>query len=1144
MLLILVAVVVLVLSIVLAWLAGPVLALTGTALLILRILLVVLGAAAAGAILYLYFKEKRLDSAARNLPGGGDLDSLLRAAEKQLATAQRTGPKSIDALPLLYILGEANSAKTTAVIKSGLDPELLAGQVYRDQDIVTTPVVNLWYANSCVFAEAGDAVRKAPVLWSRLIRKSRPKAIRSAVGKQAPVRAAVVCVSSELFLGTTASDTALAAARSTNQMLRDLARQLGAEVPVYVILTKLDRIPHFAEFVRNLNEEEVSQPLGMAFPRNAVASGIYAEKAMAEATAALDRVFFSLAEFRLELLSRETEANNVDPVYEFPRELRKLRNNLASYLVELTRPSHLNANPYLRGFYFTGVRAHMVEQMVAAAAQQQHAEPAGSGATRMFSAESMRAAAAPQTPQFVSRKQAQWCFLPHLFSSAVLGDRSALAGTSDSRRTHVFRRFAFASLSVLLLALLICITISWANNSRLERSIVTAAKALPTTPVPATMLASTKDLGALDQLRAAVVRLEDYQRNGAPLMYRFGLYHGNSVLQAARRIYFTRFRQLMLANTQADLVAYLNALPATPQPGANYTTAYNALKAYLITTSHPGKSTPDFLAPVLMHYWRNGRALETEQQKQLATRQFRFYATELEHNNPYTISPQSVTVTKARTYLVGFGGFERIYQQMLTAANKAAPSIDFNHLYPGSAATVIDTHVVPGAFTSTGFNFMQDAIQHPGRYFSGEVWVLGKQAPPSLNPATLTQKLTTRYTTDFQTQWRDFLHAAHVVRYRSLADAAAKLQTISNPNSPLLALLFTVSHNTAVADPKVAKEFQPAQVVVSPQSVNKFVGKGNTSYVNGLLGLQAAVAQVAQNPADAANPTAVTPILTASASAHTAASQTAQAFTLDPKGHVDQTVLALLQAPINSVDAVVRGRGPAQANAAGASFCSGFSTLTRKFPFSSNAKVEATPAQVAALLQPGSGSLWHLYNSTLKKLLVRQGSAWVPAPNAPMHLNPRFTRFFNRAAQLSAALYPAKGSPGLTFTTHILPSKGIKSVTVDVDSQHLSGSGVSKQFTWSLATSRQAELIANYGSGTLPLLQFNGPWAVFHLMDKGHLQQSGNAEDLAYPLEISNTPIVVKGVPLVVHLELSGPDANLLVPGGLNSMSCVSRIAR
>lgn len=1141
MLPILVAVLILLFSIALAWFVPPLLGLAGGALLVLRILLVLLGAAASGVILLMHLRERRRDGAARNLPGGADLDSMLRDAERRLAAAQRTGPKSLDSLPLLYILGEANSAKTTAVIKSGLDPELLAGQVYRDQDVVATPVVNLWYANSCAFAEAGDAVRKAPVLWSRLIRRTRPKAARSAMGKQAPVRAAVVCLSSELFLGAAASETALAAARSANQMLRDLAQQLGAEVPVYVILTKLDRLPGFSEFVRNLSEEEVSQPLGMAFPRNPVSSGVYAETAMAAAVAALDCIFFSLSEFRLELLSRETEAKNVDPVYEFPRELRKLRNNLASCLVELTRPSHLNANPYLRGFYLTGVRAHMVEQMVAAAAQQPRAEAAAAGATRMFSSEALRAASVAQTPQVVSRKQAQWCFLPHLFPDVILADRSALAATSNSRRAHVVRRVALGSISAVLLALLLCLTVSWANNSRLEHSISTAASALPSTPVPSTMLASTQDLAALDQLRAAIVQLEGYQQNGAPLLYRFGLYHGDSLLAAARGIYFDRFNKLVLANTQANLVAFLNSLPPTPPQGADYAAAYDPLKAYLITTSNPDKSTPQFLAPVLMQYWVNGRTLDTEQQKDLAERQFEFYASELPHNPPG--SNDTAAVAKARNYLVGFGGFERIYQQMLTAANKVAPSIDFNRLYPGSSATVVDSHVVPGAFSRAGFAFMQDAIQHPDRYFSGEVWVLGNQAPPSLDRATLTQQLTTTYIAAFEDQWRTFLRSASVVKYHSLADAASKLQLISNPNSPLLALLFTASHNTALANPDISKEFQPAQVVVSPDSADKFIGSGNTAYINGLLGLQAAVAQVAQNPAAAADPNAVTPILTASASAHTSASQTAQAFTLDPQAHVDQTVLALLQAPITSVDEVVRGRGPEQANAAGAAFCSAFSPLVAKFPFSPNATMEASPSDVAAVLQPGSGSLWQLYDSTLKTLLVRQGSVWAPVPNAPMHVNPEFVRFFNRAAELSSALYPAAGSPGLNFTTQILPSKGIKSVTVAIDAQRLSGSDVSKQFTWSLATASQASLIADYGSGTLPLLQFSGPWAVFHLMDKGRVEQSGVPARLSYPLEISNTPIVISGVPLVVNLELSGPDAGLLIPGGLGGLRCVSTVA-
>ncbi|MGA7342209.1 MAG: ImcF-related family protein [Terracidiphilus sp.] len=1143
MLAIVVAGLILILSILLAWLVGPLLGLAGTALLVLRILLVALGAIAAGIILFFHFREKHRDAATRNMPGGSDLDALLKDAENRLAAAQRGGVKSLDALPLLYILGDTNSAKTTAVVKSGFDPELLAGQVYREQDIVQTPVANFWYAQASAFVEAGGAVRNASALWNKLVRKTRPKAMRSAMGKEAPVRAAVVCVSSELFLGASAADAALASARSTNQQLRDLAQQLGTEVPVYVILTKLDRIPHFTEFVRNLDNNEVTQPMGMAFPRNAVSSGLYAEKAMGEVVAALDRIFFSLGEFRMNLLTRETDQRNVDPVYEFPRELRKLRNNLASYLVEIARPSHLNANPYLRGLYAIGVRAHIVEQMVASAAAQPQAQPAGSGATRMFSVEMMQAAAQTQAPQTVSRKQAQWCFLPKLFPEVILGDRSALAGTSNSSRTHIFRRVVFASVSALLLLFILCLTVSWIHNSRIEHDIVSAANALPTTATPPTVLASAEALGQLDRLRAAIVQLEDYNENGAPLMYRFGLYHGNRVLDAARRIYFDRFRNLMLANTQANLVASFNALPPTPAQGADYSATYNPLKAYLITTSNPEKSTVEFLPPVLMQYWENGRVPDTADQRDLATRQFEFYAGELPRSNPLPIPPDTLAVNRARTYLNSFGGIERIYQSMLTAANKVAPSIDFNRNYPGSSSTVVDSHVVAGAFTKPGYAFMQDALAHPDRYFSGEVWVLGNQAPASsLDRASLTQQLSTRYATDYAAEWRTYLHSAEVLKYSNLADAASKLQLISNPNSPLLALFFTVSQNTAIANPDISKEFQPAQALVAPDNPDKFVGQGNSNYMNGLIGLQAAVQQVASTPNPSMDPSVVAPIINASTGAHTAATQTAQAFNLDPQAHVDQTILSLMQDPIDSVDAVVRGRGAAAANGGGASFCAAYNQLTGKYPFNPNATVEANASDLTTLLQPGSGKLWQFYDGSLKQFLIQQGTTYAAAPEAPAKVNPDFVRFFNRMAGLSNGLYGA-GSQGLPFTVHIMHSNGIQSVSFQLDAQTLSGSDVSKQFTWSPSTSQRAELAASYGSAMLPLLQFNGPWSVFHLLAKGRMVSGGATDKLDFPLETSNTPIVVNGTPLVVHLELSGPNASLMVPGGLSGMHCVSMVA-
>lgn len=1135
--LIVVAILIFVVSVVLAWAVGPLLGLAGTALLVLRILLVVLGATAAGIMLFFYFRDKRRDAATKNLVGGNDMDSLLRDAEKHLAAAQRGGARTLDTLPLLYILGDANSAKTTAVLKSGFDPELLAGQVYRDQDVVPTPVVNLWFAHESVFVEIGDAVRKAPALWGKLIRRTRPKAMSSAMGKQAPVRAAVVCVSIEQFLGATAADAVVAAARSTNQMLRDLAQQLGTEIPVYVILTKLDRMPHFSEYVRNLTTEEASQPFGMPFSRNAVSSGLYAEKANEEVTAALDRMLFALGEYRLELLNRENDQKNVDPVYEFPREMRKLRNNLASYLVELTRPSHLNANPYLRGFYGTGVRAHMVEQMVAAAAAQPSAQPVGAGATRMFTVESMKAVTAPAGPQTVTRKTAQWCFLPRIFPNVILEDRSALAVTSNSQRTHHFRRFVLGTVSFLLLLYLICLTVSWSKNARLEHEIVAAADAIPVASVPNGVLAPTQYLQPLDQLRASLVQLEDYQKNGPPLMYRWGLYHGNSLLEGARRIYFDRFRRLLLNNTQANLDTYLNSLPQTAPAGADYSATYNPLKGYLETTSNPEKSTVEFLSPVLLQYWQNGKIPDTQEQKDLASRQFDFYSGELAISSPYTINPDMVAVTKARDYLRNnFGGSERIYQSMLTAADKVAPAIDFNKNYPGSAATVVDGHIVRGAFTRAGFTFMQDAIRHPERYYNGEVWVLGPQAQASLDLGAVGQQLASRYVGDYENEWRAFLHSAAIVHYKGLADAAGKLQLLSNPSSPLLELLYTASHNTAVANPDIAKEFQPTQVFVQPDNPDHFVYDKNQGYMTGLVGLQTVFQQAAQDPTwKADDPTKTQPIITAAGAANNAANQAQQAFNIDPQAHVEQTVFALIEAPIKSVDEVLRVPPPGTGG-----LCAQFGPLMSKFPFSPNSPVDASAADVSALLQPGSGALWQVYESKLKPLLLQQGTNFVPVQGAPVKVSPAFVHFMDRAAAITAALYPPAGQPGLTFTVRTLHSTGVQTLIFAMDAQRLPGIDVSKQFTWSFGTTQQVTLTTN----TNPPLPFVGPWNIFHFAQKGKVEQASPTLKLAYPLEQAGIQLMENGVPIVAHVEISGPGASLLAPGAFSDMHCTALTAK
>ncbi len=64
-------------------------------------------------------------------------------------------------------------------------------------------------------------------------------------------------------------------------------------------------------------------------------------------------------------------------------------------------------------------------------------------------------------------------------------------------------------------------------------------------------------------------------------------------------------------------------------------------------------------------------------------------------------------------------------------------------------ASIVESHLVRGAFTRAGFAFMQGAMQHPEHYFQGETWVLGDQAARSLDTAGVAKQLAAMYSADF-----------------------------------------------------------------------------------------------------------------------------------------------------------------------------------------------------------------------------------------------------------------------------------------------------------------------------------------------------------------------------------------------------------
>lgn len=1078
-----------------AWIVPNVIGIGGAERWIIRGLLAITGLLAAAAIIWFVGKQQPETGKTEPEKGGletGDVDVLIHEAVGKLAHA---GLGKIGTLPLVFVVGEQGSAKTSILASTGLNAELLAGKVYKDNSVVPTAIANLWVSGRAILADISGAALADSAKWSHLIRRLRPHRLGAVVGRggQTP-RAALVCVNVEKFFSSGAAEASVTLARDLRRRLGEIAQSLGVQLPTYVLFTRMDRIPFFTEYVGNLTTEEAAQVLGVTFPVN---TDVSSQQAGVREAAAFDDLYRSLCDFRPMFLQRERDLEQLPGIYEFPRELRKLRGLLVDFLAELCRSSQLAAGPFLRGFYFSGVRPVVVQEAAPAplAARAEHGSsrfiPAD--ATTMFGSGSGGGGAAyadvAAAPAPATKRVPQWVFVNRLFSEILLADHVAMGTAASSTTTSLLRRILLFTAIAACVICAVGFTVSYINNRELQSRVRDAAITPSTAQANSSAVPSIDALNRLETLRQSLDVLTAHRRNGAPWSYRWGLYTGDELYAKTRESYWTAFQTLLLTYTQGGLLDDLRRLPATPGP--EYGPTYDTLKAYLITTSNPDKSTRAFLSPLLLDRWRQGRNVSPKQ-TELAQQQFDFYSDELPIENPFSKENDAGAVDKARRYLAQFGSLKRIYLAMLTDAAKASPPVNFNKHFAGSASVLVDAYEVPGSFTKPGWEAMKVALQNPRRYFSGDQWVLGDHVASDIDRAQLETQVHQWYHDDLVAHWRAYLKNASVVKYRDLKDASEKLTTLSTNQSPLLALFWLASQNTALDVPRGTSEFQPIHAVVTPDSADRYIGANNQKYVDALAVLQIAVdAAAAQQPP---NETAVAQVQTAAASALDAKRQIANTFRAIG---ADQTITVsaqrLLEEPIVVARALVTSQQPAEINAAAKTFCGQFRALWSKYPFNPNARAQATVAEANALLRKPDGALWSFYDQRLQKILIAKDGQYQPVVNSPVKLNADFVRFFNEIATWSEDLY-AGGTkdPHLSFSLKPVPTEGIQQ-SFSLNNQTVAFSGgapTQTRFTWQPAGANEARSSVRFGDTDLPWFKGTGPWAVFQFFGRAERSHS------------------------------------------------------
>ena len=125
--------------------------------------------------------------------------------------------------------------------------------------------------------------------------------------------------------------------------------------------------------------------------------------------------------------------------------------------------------------------------------------------------------------------------------------------------------------------------------------------------------------------------------------------------------------------------------------------------------------------------------------------------------------------------------------------------------------------------------------------------------------------------------------------------------------------------------------------------------------MNALVPLQTSLEAIAGQPGTPSDAAAAGTLANAQ-QAMVNTRQMAQAFRIDPEGHIETTMQKLLEDPITNAQGLLRALGPAELNAKGKDLCAQMRPLLAKYPFSPNATAQATVADIDAVFKPQGGA--------------------------------------------------------------------------------------------------------------------------------------------------------------------------------------------
>jgi len=296
------------------------------------------------------------NSAVRGISDPGQRARLddLRKKFEQGVNEYRSRGKDLYTLPWYMIVGEPGSGKTEAIRHSnvGFPP----GMQDEFQGVGGTINMNWWFTNYAVLLDTAgrlmfEEIRPGETSeWKEflgLLKRNRPNC---------PVNGLLLVIPSDSLIKDSAEDIARKAGRIAQQ-LDVIQRVLDVRFPVFVIVSKCDKVNGFREFFDGLNDpQQQHQIMGWSNPSplDQPFRPELLDQHLEQVVQRLCRRRLGLLRDPVPELASARRIDEVDALYALPHSLSLLAPRLRRYLETIFLAGEWSAKPlFLRGIYFT-----------------------------------------------------------------------------------------------------------------------------------------------------------------------------------------------------------------------------------------------------------------------------------------------------------------------------------------------------------------------------------------------------------------------------------------------------------------------------------------------------------------------------------------------------------------------------------------------------------------------------------------------------------------------------------------------------------------------------------------------------------------------------------------------------------------------